>query len=330
MFNMKSEALYLAILLIISCLISGNVQANLPQLIDTVIVIKPENPAVADTLISAPHDTLLQIEMGNDSLVALPCRPESDTRRFPAYRIAKLFVKDFGHTTADVAIYPFTQWENRDYRKAAILIGVTAFTYAVLDDPIKEWAQRTRTSHSAFFSDKFQIVGQGYLTAAAIASLEIYGLTFNQKKARRVALLSTESFIISSGICTVIKHLAGRARPNTGADHDLWYGPNFNSKTKTSFFSGHTTAVFSVATVIAMEYKNHKWVPPTVYTLATLAAASRIHDNKHWTSDVVFAALLTHYVAKTIVRLHEKMGNKFYLAPEIGGSYNGLSMHYCF
>ena len=327
---MKPEALTLSIFIVIACCTQQFAVANTIQYSDSRTNGLPCSSVGYDTLRALPPDSLLQSNSATDSLVAGKSQESKDSSGFPAYKITKQFVKDFMHTTGDVATYPITQWEKRDYIKSIILLGTSGLTYAVLDDPIKEWAQRTRNSHSAFFSDKLQFVGQGYLSAGIVASFEIYGLAARQKKPRRVALLSAESFILSTGICTAMKHLAGRARPNTGADHDQWYGPQVSHKSQTSFFSGHTTAIFSVATVVAIEYSNHKWVPPTIYTLATLAAASRIHDNKHWTSDVLFAALLSHYVAKTVVRLHNKMGNKFYLAPEISGNYNGLAMHYCF
>jgi len=327
---MKPEALSLAILMALTCVTITFAGTNNHLNHENSIVDHPQNSLRADTLIIALPDTLPQTLTVSDTISAGLSTENVDTSGFPAYKMTKQFVRDFGHTSVDVAIYPFAHWQNRDYLKAGILLGVSGLTYATLDDPIKEWAQRTRNSHSAFFSNQLQLVGQGYIAAGIVASFEIYGIAFKQKKARRVAVLSAESFLISTGICTVIKHLAGRARPNTGANHDQWYGPQLTHKSQTSFFSGHTTAIFSVATVIAIEYKDYKWIPPTIYTLATLAAASRIHDNKHWTSDVVFAALLSHYVAKTVVRLHEKMGNKFYLAPEIAGSYNGLALLYCF
>ncbi len=327
---MKPKALSLAILMALVCITHTFARINNPQNLDHFIVDHPQNILRADTLIIALPDTLPQTLTVSDTISVGLSTENKDTSGFPAYKMTKQFVRDFGHTSVDVAIYPFAHWQNRDYLKAGILLGVSGLTYATLDDPIKAWAQRTRNSHSAFFSNQLQLVGQGYISAGIVASFEIYGIAFKQKKARRVAVLSAESFLISTGICTVIKHLAGRARPNTEADHDQWYGPQLTHKSQTSFFSGHTTAIFSVATVIAIEYKDHKWIPPTIYTLATLAAASRIHDNKHWTSDVVFAALLSHYVAKTVVRLHEKMGNKFYLAPEIAGNYNGLALLYCF
>lgn len=329
---MKPQALTLAIFVVITCC---NHQLGMANTI-------PQNQPIAgdylenvfitntDSLTINQPDTTAIADIKTDSLVALPAKEDIDTAKIDGYKISKQFVRDFGYTTADVITYPFNSWQQRDYVKSAILIGVSGFTYAFLDDPIKEWAQRTRNSHSAFFSDKLQFVGQGYISAGIITTFEIYGLTFKQKKARRVAVLSAESFIISTGICTAMKYLAGRARPNTGEDHDHWYGPQISNKSQTSFFSGHTTAIFSMATVVALEYKNHKWVPPVIYTLSAFAAASRIHDNKHWTSDVIFAALLSHYVAKTVVRLHNKMGNKFYLAPEIGSNYNGLAMRYCF
>ena len=327
---MKPEALILALFIAIACCTLQQATAGTPHQGCCMSEDTLNRVFVTDTLLTVPPDTVAAAINYTDTLTVISVSESKDSIPFTLNGAAKQFVRDMGHTTISVATYPIKHWQQSDYIKSALLIGVSGMAYALLDDPVKNWAQRTRNSHSAFFSDKLQLMGQGYLSAGVVASFEIYGLAFKQKKARRVAVLSAESFIISTGICTVIKHLAGRARPNTGEDHDHWYGPQLTHKSQTSFFSGHTTAIFSVATVVALEYSNHKWMPPAIYSLATLAAASRIHDNKHWTSDVIFAALLSHYIAKTVVRLHNKMGNKFYLAPEIGSNYNGLAMHYCF
>ena len=327
---MKPEALTLALFIALACCTHQRTTADTLQHGNAIAICSADSVSITDSVRIQPPDSTAHVNVYTDSLATMPMSERCDSVVMTAYTLSKQFVRDFGHTTVDVFCYPFTSWENRDYVKSTILVGVTGLTYTMLDDPIKEWAQRTRNNHSAFFSTKLQFVGQGYVAAGIIATFEVYGLAFKQKKARRVAVLSAESFLISTGISTAMKYLAGRARPNTGADHDQWYGPQLTHKSQTSFFSGHTTAIFSMATVVALEYSNHKWVPPTIYSLAVLAAASRIHDNKHWASDVVFAALLSHYIAKTVVRLHKKMGNKFYLAPEIGGNYNGLAMRYCF
>jgi membrane-associated phospholipid phosphatase len=64
----------------------------------------------------------------------------------------------------------------------------------------------------------------------------------------------------------------------------------FNLHDSTNAFpSGHTTVAFALATSFAREIKG-TWDDVLFYALATTTAYARMHDNKHWMSDVVFGA----------------------------------------
>ena len=81
--------------------------------------------------------------------------------------------------------------------------------------------------------------------------------------------------MLSVGLVTVVtKELVQRQRPN-GSTHR-------------SFPSGHTSITFAVAEITRQLYGNRASVP--FYLLAMNTALSRIHDNKHYPSDVVAGA----------------------------------------
>ncbi len=83
------------------------------------------------------------------------------------------------------------------------------------------------------------------------------------------------SSLVAVGLMTVIiKELTRRTRPN-GTDHR-------------SFPSGHTSISFGVAEVVRELYGNLAGLP--FYLLAVNTGLSRIHDNKHYPSDVVAGA----------------------------------------
>ena len=88
---------------------------------------------------------------------------------------------------------------------------------------------------------------------------------------------STTSAIIGNVLCTYgIKFISGRVRPD---------GSN-----RRSFPSGHTSSSFLAATIAHDLYGSKVSVP--AYLLAGLTGVSRIHDNKHYLSDVIFGASL--------------------------------------
>ena len=81
----------------------------------------------------------------------------------------------------------------------------------------------------------------------------------------------------------VVKYAVGRTRPNGDPR---------------SFPSGHSAASFATAMVLQEHYGWKIGVP--FFTIATYTAASRIVDNKHWASDVTFAAFMGMASGRTV------------------------------
>jgi membrane-associated phospholipid phosphatase len=81
---------------------------------------------------------------------------------------------------------------------------------------------------------------------------------------------------IVNGVLTQgIKVAADRTRPN-GSSH--------------AFPSGHTSATFATAAVV-QEHYGWKWGAP-LYAVGAYVSVSRMVDNKHWASDVVFGTAI--------------------------------------
>src|SRR5262249_59880420 len=66
-----------------------------------------------------------------------------------------------------------------------------------------------------------------------------------------------------------------------------------------SFPSGHAAITFATATVIE---RHLGWRKSLLgYTIASYVAASRLHDNRHYLSDVVFGAAVGSIAGRTVV-----------------------------
>ena len=88
---------------------------------------------------------------------------------------------------------------------------------------------------------------------------------------------------IANGIITYgIKFATGRTRPD--------------ESNRRSFPSGHTSNSFLTATIANEIYGNKVGIP--AYTLACITGLSRLHDNKHYASDVIFGAALGTAIGK--------------------------------
>ena len=116
--------------------------------------------------------------------------------------------------------------------------------------------------------------------------------------------------VVASGLVTlVIKGSTGRARPREFPDDpDMYYpGQGFFNNSLASFPSGHTSAAFAGATVLAMElskaHPSHsKWITFGMYGAATAIGLSRMYENEHWASDVFAGAAVGTLSGRWIVR----------------------------
>jgi len=100
----------------------------------------------------------------------------------------------------------------------------------------------------------------------------------------------------------VIKAITRRQRPSDVPTGGSYTGTFFNGGKSplkgSSFPSGHATAAFSVATVVAYRYRNHKWVPWLAYGMATAIGLSRVATEAHFPSDVFLGSAIGYSVAR--------------------------------
>jgi membrane-associated phospholipid phosphatase len=105
--------------------------------------------------------------------------------------------------------------------------------------------------------------------------------------------------IVDEALVQGIKFSVRRTRPNGS---------------KYSFPSGHAAATFAFASVLE-RHLGYRFAWPTV-VVASYVATSRLHDNVHYLSDVVFGAALGTTVGWTVVGRHGR--NSYALVPSIG------------
>jgi membrane-associated phospholipid phosphatase len=138
------------------------------------------------------------------------------------------------------------------------------------------------------------------------ASLYIAGLISKDSKMKSTALLAGEALAGSEILTTVLKDADHRLRPAgvpaNGNFSDTWFEDNSHVlRSNGSFPSGHSIAAFSVATVIARRYGNHRWVPYVAYGGAALIGFSRMSLSAHFASDVFMGGALGYSIARFAV-----------------------------
>ena len=111
-----------------------------------------------------------------------------------------------------------------------------------------------------------------------------FGRVFDQPKVSHLGMDLLRAQVIAELLVQPIKFATQRERPD---------GSNAQS-----FPSGHAAATFAAATVIE---RHLGWKKAALgYAIASYVAASRLHDNVHYLSDVVFGAAVGTIAGRTV------------------------------
>lgn len=195
------------------------------------------------------------------------------------------------------------RWRGKQWGTFAAVGGLTALAYSQ-DDVIRDVFQRNRTQGLDQASQYvFEPLGSVMVMLPLTAAFWATGAITDNARAERVGLTSIKAMAITAVFTYAFKYGTQRHRPGDDVPPDprIWEGP-FGSWDHTSFPSGHSSLVFAVAAVFASEYREHIWVPVLSYSLATLAAGSRVYEDKHWASDVIFGSALGFFIGKFVYR----------------------------
>jgi membrane-associated phospholipid phosphatase len=130
------------------------------------------------------------------------------------------------------------------------------------------------------------IVGSDPLQTVVAVGTFAYGRLFDEPKASHFGMDLLRAQIIAEGLTFGLKYAVGRERPNHQGDP--------------SFPSGHSAVTFATATVIE---RHLGWKMAGLgYAIAAYVATSRLHDNVHYLSDVIFGAAVGTISGRTVTR----------------------------
>lgn len=211
--------------------------------------------------------------------------------------------KDFFHL-----ITAPQKWQGPDIMNLAAIFG-TGTVLFTLDQDIFNWMAEKRSKFSQDVSRMVTKAGEGAWLLGFCGILYGLGEVMKAPDWRRLSLLSTESLALTSIFVSSLKFLIGRARPHAWEGSQSFH-PFSLSTRYTSFPSGHASAAFSVAATIASQSKK-RTIKVTAYSVSTLVALARIHDEAHWASDVLVGSALGYFIGRAVVNLHRQEKEKF-------------------
>jgi membrane-associated PAP2 superfamily phosphatase len=227
--------------------------------------------------------------------------PSAATISAPAEQLIspKVMLSRLASDQKRIWLFPVAAARGKGWMPALGVMGLTAGLIA-LDPKDTPFIQRVSFQRTPVVHGINQVLS-GSTTGLAIAavplSFYIVGLVHKDSYASQTALLAGEAVVNAEIVTIAIKDIDRRLTPGEvgpGGDFsDTW----FHSKKRSiggfgSFPSGHTAAAFSVATVFAERYKNHRWAPWVAYGLAGVVGLSRLNAQAHFPSDVFLGAAL--------------------------------------
>lgn len=215
------------------------------------------------------------------------------------------YFRSFATDAKDILISP-VRWRSKGWITAAAVSGITVLLYTQ-DEAIRNAFQRNRTEGVDKANQYFLgHLGSWMVTVPLAAGFYGYGAIARNDRASQTGLKALKAMTITAVLTYAIKYGAQRHGPMDDAvpDPRIWEGP-FGRYVNTSFPSGHAAMSWALATVIASEYSYRLWVPFVSYGLATLASASRVYEDEHWSSDVFFGAALGFFIGKFVYKSSE-------------------------
>jgi len=234
----------------------------------------------------------------------------------------KNYIRKCYSDSKSIVTAPF-HWKQKDWIKFGVITSSVAATVLV-DQSVADFSQKYRSTDLDHFSANILEPFDGKYSFLLMGGFMSHGLLAKNTKSVSTGLLLLESYSLAMIFVRIPKNLIGRKRPDAWAPSTPfdWDGP-FHG---VSFPSGHTTASFAVASVIANQYRDHKWVPVTAYSVATLAGLSRIYENRHWLSDVVAGAAIGTLVGNLVS--HRTSNSKLTVVPFGNGNFQGVRLAY--
>jgi len=206
--------------------------------------------------------------------------------------LGKALASDVGRASEDAIALPRAplHWGRAEWARLGIVAGLTA-AVTLADEDVRDEVLGARSS---FTRDLSRVVRGGGdplgWGGVLVATTYVGGLLAGSPAVREAGLEMAEAAFFSAVLVGGLKVSVGRSRPDRergSSSLDPFHGSLDGSRG--SFPSQHAAFAFSLASVTAERLPRSGWA---LYPLAALVALSRVHDDEHWSSDVVAGAAI--------------------------------------
>ena len=207
--------------------------------------------------------------------------------------------------------YLFTTWWPSEFRRPGFTIPLAAGTalaatsYADAGEGQDLELERSIQSGARGGAEgparKLSFIGDAAAGAVMIGSGYLIGRMSHNDRLAEASSLSAEALLTAGLWSSALKAITARERPHAGTNGRFSdYHPSAG-ETVGSFPSGHATGAFTVATVFAEVYRDHRWVSWVAYGTAGLIGTSRVALGRHYPSDVIVGGVLGHSFGRMVL-----------------------------
>jgi len=224
-----------------------------------------------------------------------PTAPSTPTAS-PTPSLEREFLKNVLRDQKAIWTAPFHL--HRGDAKWMVPFGIGSMALVTTDritgDEIAEFDRQVKASRIISYG------GSVYGAGAVVATFYLVGRTKNNARAKETGILSAEASIDGFIVSNALKEVSQRGRPLSGRDRSEFFdGGN-------AFPSGHSIQAWSVATIIANGYHDHRAVQVAAYAAATAVGLSRFTGHQHYLSDVLVGSALGYGIGQYVYHAHHR------------------------
>jgi membrane-associated phospholipid phosphatase len=212
----------------------------------------------------------------------------------PHVSLEKNFVSNILRDQKTIWLSPFRL--DRHDAKWLSAFGLGAAGLIASDRSTSEWVGKR--GGLPVISRDVSWAGKPYTPAGVAAAFYLAGRATRNAKARETGILAFQSLVDTAIVTEALKVVTQRERPNSGFERAEFFEGG------SSFPSGHSSSVWSVATVIAYEYKDHPLVKYGAFAAAAAVSMSRFSGRNHFLSDIVVGSAIGFGIGRYVYRTY--------------------------
>jgi membrane-associated phospholipid phosphatase len=187
---------------------------------------------------------------------------------------------------------------NNDRFKWMIPLAATSAFLLTRDS---DWSQSYKPSeHTLNWSNNVAEIGSAYSVYGSVTGIYLLGKVSHNENLTHTGLVGLEALLNSTIVGSVLKVTTDRERPNSGdGDGSFWGGGS-------SFPSGHSMAIWSIATAMVNAQPRPIYWHIIAYSLASSVSVARIAEEQHYASDVFVGSALGFFIGRYVA--HQSSG----------------------